>query len=184
MSDVTTALRVAFQLIHVPSQIRHARLAALPRDVLLLLQIAAGDEEALRQGCVMADKSREEIQEAAAFFIEQILFAPNTDCYRVLGARSDATTKDLRRNMSYLLRWLHPDVQSKDERSVFARRVSLAWDALKTPERRAAYDATRPTVSSKAPARKRQTRPGSSSRQSYRFSFRRALQLLFGFTKH
>jgi hypothetical protein len=42
--------------------------------------------------------------------------------------------------MALLLRWLHPDVAGGTERSVFAGRITAAWDDLKTPERRADYD--------------------------------------------
>jgi hypothetical protein len=42
--------------------------------------------------------------------------------------------------MTLLLRLLHPDLDSKGELSVFAARVTRAWNDLKTPERRAAYD--------------------------------------------
>ena len=40
------------------------------------------------------------------------------------------------------LKWLHPDMErNSDDRSVFAGLVTLAWEDLKTSERRAAYDA-------------------------------------------
>ena len=43
--------------------------------------------------------------------------------------------------MALLMRWLHPDVDaSAGERSIFAGRVTKAWENLKTPDRRAAYD--------------------------------------------
>ena len=47
---------------------------------------------------------------AATFFIEQILFAPHADSYRVLGASPQASASELRRNVALLLRWLHPDL--------------------------------------------------------------------------
>ena len=77
-------------------------------------------------------RSRETVREAAAFFIEQILFYPDADSYRVLGARPEATNGELRRNMALLLRWLHPDHDGQGARSVFARRVTRAWNDLKT----------------------------------------------------
>jgi curved DNA-binding protein CbpA len=80
------------------------------------------------------------VSAAAAFFIEQILLFPGADSYRVLGARQAATAGELRRNMALLLRWLHPDLDPKGERSIFAGRVTKAWEDLKTPERRAVYD--------------------------------------------
>src|SRR5262249_38591623 len=45
------------------------------------------------------------------------------------------------RNVALLLKWLHPDVDPRGERSVFIGKVTAAWNDLKTPERRAAYDA-------------------------------------------
>ncbi|HET7447654.1 MAG TPA: hypothetical protein VFJ49_07050, partial [Methyloceanibacter sp.] len=79
-----------------------------------------------------------EVERAARFFIEQVLFHPQADSYRVLGARPQASTGELRRNMALLLRWVHPD-HDQGERSIFARRVMRAWNDLKTDEQRAAY---------------------------------------------
>lgn len=80
------------------------------------------------------------MRRASAFFIEQILLSPDADSYRVLGADDTATAAELRHNMALLLRWLHPDVARLGVRSLFAGRITQAWESLKTPERRAAYD--------------------------------------------
>lgn len=155
------ALRIALDLRNVPSLVRHIRTEPLPEGLLLLLQIAAGDPEAEQKALAMVDRSLVEIREASRFFIEQILFAPQSDSYRVLGAAPDAPATDLRRNMVLLLRWLHPDVDENGERHVFAGRVTCAWEDLKTSERRAAYDsrimaeATELSGSSKVRSRKR-----------------------------
>jgi hypothetical protein len=124
-------------------QVRLVRLAPLPDGVLTLLRIAAEDEEATGQAITATGRSRETVREAAAFFIEQILFCREADSYRVLGARPEASNGELRRNMALLLRWLHPDHDPQGERSVFAGRVTRAWNDLKTQERRAAYDRSR-----------------------------------------
>ena len=58
------------------------------------------------------------------FFIEQILFAPDADSYRVLGTAPQATPSELRRNVALLMRWLHPDLDPRGERSVFIGRVT------------------------------------------------------------
>lgn len=134
------ALRIALDLRHVPSLVRHVRTEPLPDGVLLLLRIAAGEPEAEQEALALVDRSLAEIRDAARFFIEQILFAPGSDSYRVLGAASDASTADLRRNMALLIRWLHPDAETQGERHVFAGRVTSAWEDLKTSDRRAAYD--------------------------------------------
>src|SRR5262249_93276 len=72
---------------------------------------------------------------------------PYADSYRVLGATSEASYSELRRNMTLLLQWLHPDVDRGDGRSVFAARVTRAWNDLKTPERRAPYDRAQSSAS-------------------------------------
>jgi hypothetical protein len=140
MMSEKMALKVAIDLLHVPSQVRLVRSEPLADGVLTLLRIAAGDDEAEHTAAATADRPREVIRRAAVFFIEQILFAPDTDSYRALGADPRAHAGELRRNAALLLRWLHPDLDALGERSIFVSRVTEAWNNLKTPERRAAYD--------------------------------------------
>jgi hypothetical protein len=140
------ALKISIDLMHVPSRVRLMRSAPLPEGVLILLQIAAGDQESIGRAAELTGRSHSVVRDAAAFFIEQILLGPDTDSYRRLGASPQAHSSELRRNMALLLRWLHPDLDRQGNRSVFARRVIGAWADLKTPERRAAYDAARRTL--------------------------------------
>jgi hypothetical protein len=135
-----TALKLALELLHVPSRIRSARQEPLPDDVITLLRIAAGDSDAEQLAVETSERSAKVVKEAAAFYIQQILLNPTADSYRVLGATQRASGPELRRNMALLLRWLHPDVDPSRERSMFAARVVKAWEDLKTPERRQAYD--------------------------------------------
>ena len=139
MSDVT-ALRVAVDLMLIPSRVRSLRTGPLPHGVPFLLRIAANDEEATREAIVLTGKSPETLRAAAAFFIEQILLRPGADSYHILGLGPDATASQLRQNLALLLRWLHPDVSENAQRSIFVTRVTTAWNDLKTPEKRAAYD--------------------------------------------
>lgn len=155
MMNHATALGAAIDLLHMPSRVRLVRAAALPVGVLALLRIAAGDEEAMREATEFAGRSRDVIGEAVRFFIEQILLSPDADSYRVLGASPEATSADLRRNMALLLRWLHPDLDPCAERSIFATRVTLAWNDLKTLDRRAAYDQLRQISQTKKSRRSR-----------------------------
>ncbi len=137
------SLRLAIDLMHSPSQVRFLRSAPLPDDVLSLVRVAAGDEEATKAAVEETGRSSEMLREAAVFFVEQVLLHPEADSYRVLGVMPDATYHELRRNMALLLRWLHPDLDGHGERAVFASRVTRAWDNLKNKERRAAYDQSR-----------------------------------------
>jgi hypothetical protein len=134
------ALKIAIDLMHVPSQVRLVRAGPLPDGVPLLLRIAAGDVEAERAAVARTDRSCDIVRHAAIFFIEQILFAPNADSYQVLGASPQASAGELRHNVALLLKWLHPDLDPHGERSIFISKVTGAWNNLKTPERRAAYN--------------------------------------------
>jgi hypothetical protein len=137
-----SALRVAIDLMHVPSRVRATRLAPLPPQIDVVLRIAAGDEAAESEAARITERSREIVREASIFFIEQILLHPEADSYRVLGATPQAKTQELRHNMALLLRWLHPDMDRNGERAILARRVTRAWEELKTPTRRAEHDST------------------------------------------
>lgn len=139
----SAALRMAIGLHQMPTQVRLMRKRPLPDGVISLLLIVAEDETAITQAVEVSGRPREIVHEASAFFIEQMLLHPEADSYRVLGARAEASSEELRRNMALLLRWLHPDVERQTGRSLFAHRVTQAWNDLKTKERRAAYDRAR-----------------------------------------
>src|SRR5262245_40477964 len=134
------ALKLAIDLMHLPSQVRSARSAPLPDDIRILLRIASGDEKITSQAAESAGRSPAIVREAAGFFIEQILLFPGADSYRVLGSTPEAPYSELRHNMALLLRWLHPDRNPEQQRAVLSARVTRAWNDLKTKERRAAYD--------------------------------------------
>jgi hypothetical protein len=154
-------IKVAIDLLQVPSRLHIARAEPLPAGVDLLLRIAAGDAEAENMAVASTGRSRELIRQAAIFFIEQVLFCPNSDSYRVLGANSQASNSELRRNMALLLTWLHPDKEPQEQRSVFANRVTRAWDDLKTPERRGLYDQGRRMASAQEHVRKSRGAPNA-----------------------
>jgi len=143
------AIEVAISLLRQPSRVRFVRSEPLPDGLLDLLLIAAGDEEAESRAAVLMNRSREDVRRAANFFVEQVLLHSGADTYRVLGAHSSATANELRRNMGLLMRWLHHDPNRGNERGVFVARVTTAWNDVKTPERRSAYDTSHPRIDSK-----------------------------------
>jgi hypothetical protein len=184
MSD-GMALKIAIDLMHVPSQVRLRRSEPLPDGVHILLRIAAGEDQAESTAITLTGRSRDVVRQAATFFIEQILFAPDADSYRVLGAEPQASAGELRRNVALLLRWLHPDMDPEGERAIFIGRVTAAWNDLKTPERRAAHDKA---LSSAEQNRFRRGRKNRSRRRSAGRHpsgvdalgfFRRALSVIF-----
>lgn len=135
-------IMMALDLLHVPSRAKPMRSVPLPDGTVTLLRIASGDDQLARQAGAAAGSSSAIVREAAGFFIEQTMLYPGADSYRVLGARPEASSSELRRNMALLLRWLHPD-HGPGGRSVFAPRVTRAWNDLKNEERRADYDRSR-----------------------------------------
>jgi hypothetical protein len=179
----TAAVRAAISLLHLPSSIRRYRSEPLPAGVDVLLQILAGDSAVLAEVAAQTERPPAMVRDAAKFFVEQIMLVPDTGSYRVLGAVSSAPAADLRHNMALLLRWLHPDKMQSDDRRALVDRVTLAWETLKTPERRAAYDAERTATAAKLKPRKRsrsgqpRKRAQSGGVVSY---LRRTLYLLFG----
>ena len=140
MTSDITAMRIAIRLNSLPSEIRTARRRPLPPGIPLLLAIAAGERDAIETGVTLLDRAEEHLVASARFFVEQILLAPDSSSYRVLGVASDAPAADLRRHVALYLKYLHPDRDLSGDRTALALRVTGAWENLKTPDRRAAYD--------------------------------------------
>ncbi len=179
----TAALRVAINLLHLPSSIRHVRAEPLPSGVDVLLQILAGDAAVLADAANRIERPTDTVRDAAKFFVEQIMLAPESGAYRVLGASPDSPGSDLRHNMALLLRWLHPDKMQTDDRRALVDRVTLAWENLKTPDRRAAYDAQQQAVRLRSKMTKRRRAAPSSAKMrtdGHGSYLRRAIYLLFG----
>lgn len=141
------AVIAALSIMQNPASSRLARRSALPRGMTFLLEIAAGEEEALEYARRAIGKSDDVLRSAAGFFVEQVLFAPSASHYRTLGLNADADARDLRRHMALLMKWVHPDTAGHNgadhliDRSVFATRITEAWQVLKSDERRGLYDA-------------------------------------------
>ena len=143
------ALAAALGMLNCPHVTRRASRSPLPKGVTFLLEVAAGEDEALREASALTGRSEETLRKAAGFFIEQVLLSQTADSYRVLGGSRETSDATLRRHMALLMRWLHPDVVSSGgsstdyfDRRLYAERVTGAWEAIKTKERRAVYDAS------------------------------------------
>ena len=134
------ALKTAINVYNFPPLVRTVRSRPLAGDVTFVLQIVAGDCDALRAAVLTTERSPGTIVAASTFFVEQILFAPESDCYRILGADKTAQRTLLRGNMALLLKWLHPDFGTDDIKARYAANVTVAWNSLKTADRRLVYD--------------------------------------------
>lgn len=139
-----SALEWALALLRTPGN-RHAlRKRPLPTGIDRLLGIAAGAmPEVLAQAARTHGEPEARIQEAARFYVREILFFPEADAYRVLGVDAGATAEQVKAHYRLLQHWLHPDrIESSDD-SIFAARVNAAWNHLRNDARRRAYDEAR-----------------------------------------
>lgn len=138
------ALHWALALLQAPGE-RHAlRRRPLPGGIERLLLIAGGEApDALAQAVAETQEPPARLVEAARFYAREVLFHPQADAYRLLGANPDADAGTLKRHHRLLQHWLHPDRVREAEDAVFAARINQAWNRLRTPALRAAYDAER-----------------------------------------
>jgi curved DNA-binding protein CbpA len=134
------ALEQAITFLSRTDLIANARQQALPSGVTELLKISSGDNETLLAAQESSRRSQEDVRHAAEFYVQQILFAPESNHYRVLGVDPDDAEAKIKLHYRLLVRWLHPDKNSGDWEAVFSERVNRAWQALRTAERRREYD--------------------------------------------
>lgn len=136
------ALDLALGLLRAPA--RRGLLVArpLPTGMTTLLEVAGGSTRAANTASEATGATPEELLEASRFFVQQVLFHEGANAYRILGARPDAPQSQLLHHHRLLQRWLHPDRdggQAWD--SAFSARVNEAWNRVRTPHARRAYDA-------------------------------------------
>jgi hypothetical protein len=141
MTPKARTLRAALDLFTTPALARRVRHQPLPDAVGFLLLVATGDGAALREAQTLSGRDPAALQKAAAFFVEQVLLEAGSDSYRMLGAHPVDPIHKIRHHMALLMRWLHPDLDPEGQRALLAPRVIAAWDQLKSPDRRRAYDA-------------------------------------------
>jgi hypothetical protein len=142
------ALQKALALARAPLLARPRPDDRLPEGMLTLLKLVAGEEQASAAAQVATGESPQALKEAAAFYLQQVLFAPDASSYRVLGVDSDAADERLREHYRWLARWLHPDRNPDEWEAVYAERVGQAWQNLRTPDRRERYDRAQAEVGS------------------------------------
>jgi DnaJ-like protein len=127
---------------HFPELLRGH--APLPARVDVLLRLAGGGS--LEQGMAAPPfTSAGDLKAAARFFIDQVMLARDADHYHVLGLESDAPIEQVKEHHRLLMRVFHPDRSpgSPEATDAIAARINLAYNALRLPADRAAYDAKR-----------------------------------------
>jgi curved DNA-binding protein CbpA len=139
----TPALREALALLRAPQGARSGPQDRLPEGVDLLVRIVGGDAQALAAATRGTGEAASTVRDAAAFYIQQVMFANGSDSYRVLGLDPGATDEQLKSHHRRLTRWLHPDRNRDEWEAVYSERVNRAWQDLRNSERRQRYDQSR-----------------------------------------
>lgn len=135
------ALEVALALLRVPAMRMSLRQRPLPDDVGGLIELAAGAPVRVASAAARTGEAPEQVLEAARFYVREVLLFAGADAYRVLGVARDASADRIKLHHRHLQHWLHPDRRGNDWESIYATRINAAWADLRSPERRAAYDA-------------------------------------------
>lgn len=151
-SRPSPALLQALALFRAPRGARPGPDDRLPQGVELLIRIAAGDAQALDVACRSTGEPGTAVRDAAAFYIQQVMFAADSHSYRVLGLDEDATEEQLKSHHRWLTRWLHPDRNRDEWEAVYSERVNRAWQDLRNSERRQQYDRSRAAASGASPS--------------------------------
>jgi hypothetical protein len=141
----TDCIDLAVAFARAPSQfpdLLHGR-RRLPPGVTALLQVAAGSP-LVDSGNALSGAVSGAPQEAAQFFIEQVLLAHSAGHYRVLGVDPLASAEQIKEHHRLLMRLFHPDRQRQPDArtAAFATRINQAYNVLRSPDTRANYDLT------------------------------------------
>jgi hypothetical protein len=141
---------LALDLARMPALARTSVAPALPPNIVELMRIAAASPEACEEAAAKTGEPAAVVIEAARFYLQQMLFRPEADCYRILGIEPAASRATARSHMRWLLQWLHPDRNNNSWDAVYAERVLKAWREVSASNGRTAKPSdTRPRASSK-----------------------------------
>jgi hypothetical protein len=123
-------IEFALDLARMPALARISTAPVLPLNILELMRIAAACPEACEAAVARTGEPAPVLIEAARFYLQQVLFRPEADCYRILGVEPTASRETARNHMRWLLEWLHPDRNNNSWDAVYAERVLKAWRAV------------------------------------------------------
>jgi hypothetical protein len=146
-------IELALDLARMPTLARTSILPVLPPNIIELMRIAAASPEACEAAASTTGEPTAVVIEAARFYLQQVLFRPEADCYRILGIEPNASRATARSHMRWLLQWLHPDRNHNSWDAVYAERVVKAWRDISA----STESAGEPYSRARAPSNKQKT---------------------------
>ena len=126
------ALESAIALSRAPRLTRVMRSMPLPEGLTLLLQILSGEQQALVEAQDMTRLDGKVTISIVEFYVLRVMLFRGASPHRILGVEPEAERSQIRRNMGYLMNWLHPDREASTWRVAFARRVLDAWNQIES----------------------------------------------------
>jgi hypothetical protein len=120
-------IELALDLARMPALARSSVAPPLPPNIIELMRVAAAAPEACQAAVAQTGEPISVVIDAARFYLQQMLFRPDADCYRILGIKPAATRATARDHMRWLLEWLHPDRNNNSWDAAYAERVLKAW---------------------------------------------------------
>src|SRR6516225_5122421 len=99
-------IELALDLARMPALARTSVVPALPPNIIELMRIAAASPEACQAAVAKTGEPAAVVIEAARFYLQQVLFRPGADSYRILGIETAASRETARSHMRWLLEWL------------------------------------------------------------------------------
>jgi hypothetical protein len=126
------AIDIALDMTSRPLLIREVQRAPLPPGVREVIRLATGSEDELDQAGKRRGRDAKALRQAAVLFLQQALFHPGADNYRLLGLTQGATAEEIRDHRRLLLKLLHPDRNpSSWEQMLFQQVIGAAADLEK-----------------------------------------------------
>lgn len=116
----------------------------VPEGIGELLAFLTGpDHEKVKIiGSNVALQGAGELFDAASYFVEEVLFVPGADYYRLLGLRSDAGGEQVKRHYQLLISLFYQEEKSSmvNWKESDSMRVNQAYSVLRDAEKRRNYD--------------------------------------------
>lgn len=120
------AIAIALSLHRQPALLRSVPRRDIPVDVIEVLRIAAGQEEAIQSASTAFDVTEEALVEAAELYLQLILSNAQSDDMRMLCLPQSAMAADIKDHRRLLLKWLHPDRNHDNWESALFLKVKAA----------------------------------------------------------
>ncbi len=127
-----SALSLARALFDEPALRHDLRRRPVPGDLDQVLALIGNDGRQVERVAAALGADPGRLQQAARFYVQEILLFPGADDYRLLGVIPGTDSATLKHHYRILRSWLHPDRTDADPgRTAHAARINAAYRRLR-----------------------------------------------------